>query len=288
MPRVDARKGRSRTAAQTPPPRRRRPAPRRLKLALWGGGIALVLAIVAGAGALAWSSGWLGRAAADLRSGVVAMTVDAGFSVQEVLVIGRRATDSTALLDAVGVVRGDPILAFDPDGARAAIVALPWVRNATVERRLPDTIVIRLEERRPMALWQHDGRVVVIDREGVALTDRGLGRFSGLPLIVGAGAPDHAPAFLALLDAEPVVAERVLAAVRVAGRHWQLRLDNGVAVRLPEDDVGAALRRLAHAERAEGVFDRDIVAIDLRFDDRMIIQASPLAAERRRLPEENT
>jgi len=74
----------------------------------------------------------------------------------------------------------------------------------------------------------------------------------------------------------------------VAGRHWQLRLDNGVAVRLPEDDVGAALRRLAHAERAEGVFDRDIVAIDLRFDDRMIIQASPLAAERRRLPEENT
>ncbi len=282
MPRVNAR------TVKKPQPPRRRPPPRRLKLALWGGSMALVLVLIAGAGTLAWSSGWGGRAVQSVRGGVVELTVKAGFSVQEVLVIGRRSTEAEALLAAVGVRRGDPILAFDPDAVRAAIIDLPWVRNATVERRLPDTIVIRLEERRPMALWQHGGRFVVVDREGVELTDDRLDRFAGLPLVVGAGAPAHAAGFLALLHTEPLVAGRVRAAVWVGGRHWELRLDNDVAVRLPEDDVAAALRRLALAEQDAGLFDRDIVAIDLRFDDRMIIQASPLAAERRRLPEENT
>jgi cell division protein FtsQ len=262
--------------------------PRRLRLALRGGAVLLVLALSAGAGAWAWTSGWTAEAAAALRQRTLEATVAAGFVVDDVLVSGRSATDAVAIIEALKINRGDPILAFDPGAAQARIEALSWVRHAWVERRLPATILVRIEERRPMAIWQHGHQLRVIDTEGEVLTETGLARFPHLPMIVGGDAPDHASHFLPLLDEHPLIGRRVVSAILVARRRWELRFDNGVTVRLPEADVAGALRRLAWLEAAHGLFDRDIVTIDLRMADRLIIQTSPLATERRLLPEEST
>src|SRR3546814_952595 len=107
-------------------------------------------------------------------------------------------------------------------------------------------------------------------------------------MIVGPDAPEHASEFLALVAARPGIADRVEAAVRVSGRRWDLHLANGVDIRLPEDGVAEALDRLSEMAAASTLFERDIIAIDLRLGDRLVIQTSPFAAERRRMPEENT
>ncbi len=216
------------------------------------------------------------------------LTAGMGLSVQEVLVYGREATRPIELLAALGIGRGDPILMLDPDVARDRIEGLPWVREAWVQRQLPDTVVVRIEERRPLALWQNEQRLTLIDDEGEVLGDGEVGAFADLPQVVGADAPDHAPQFLPMLAAEPEVAGRVSAAVRIGGRRWDLRLDNGVAVRLPEDDVPLALHRLARLQREEGLFDRDVLAIDLRIADHLVIRTSTQVYERMQLPEENT
>ncbi|MEQ8965582.1 MAG: cell division protein FtsQ/DivIB, partial [Azospirillaceae bacterium] len=266
----------------------RRPMPRAAARALrWGGfggpAAALIVgglwAVTSGAAADAWTR--TGEAALDATAGL-------GFSVQEVLVAGRHATDGDLLLETLDVDRGAPILAFDPDRARDAIEALPWVRTATVERRLPDTVFVSLVERRPLALWQHDGRFQVIDAEGVVLTERGLDRFDHLPMVVGGDAPENARALLEVLDSVPAVADRVEAAIRVGQRRWNLRLDNGVTVRLPEAGLAGALARLAAVERDDGLLDRDIRSIDLRIAGRLVIRTTPVANELRLLPEENT
>jgi len=269
-------------------PARRRPMPRAVRRTLrWtglGGPAAVLLAagiwaVAGGGGAAAWER--TERAMLDATGGL-------GFSVQEVLVSGRHATDGDVLLDTLGVERGTPILAFDPQAAREAVEALPWVRSATVERRLPDTVFVALVERRPMALWQYEGRFRLVDAEGVVLTDRRLERFAHLPLVVGADAPANARALLEVLDSVPAVADRVEAAIRVGERRWNLRLDNGVTVRLPEAGLAGALARLASVERDDGLIDRDIRSIDLRIAGRLVIRTTPVANELRRLPEENT
>ncbi|HET8729003.1 MAG TPA: cell division protein FtsQ/DivIB [Alphaproteobacteria bacterium] len=288
MSRLEAQRAGTRTARKTAAPARRRPVSparqRLIRLGLPGAAAAAVLMF----GVWAFVSGWAERTATEVGDGFIRMTVDAGFSLQEVLVTGRSQTDKAELLAALGVGRGDPILRFDPKAAQGSILALPWIKTATVERRLPDTIFIRLEERRPMALWQNDRRLKVIDQDGQVLTEEGLSAYADLPMIVGPDAPEHAPEFLALLAGNPTIAERVEAAVRVGGRRWDLKLENGVDIRLPEDGVEAALTQLSDMAAVSALFERDIIAIDLRITDRLVIQTSPFAAERRRLPEENT
>lgn len=286
MPRLKD-KPRSRRSDRAARPRRR-PTPAVLRWLLHGGGVLLLLAALAAGGAWIWHVGWVTAAVQRAQQAVLQATAAAGFRIEEVLVTGRTQTDAAALLAALAVGRGDPIFALDPEAARRAIEALPWVRRARIERRLPDSIHVRIEERRPMALWQNEQRLKLIDDVGSVLTDRDLGAYAGLPLVVGADAPRLAPGFLAQLTAHPAIRTRVVAAVRVGGRRWDLRLDNGVSVRLPEQDLAAALQRLEVLAERDRVFDRDIIAIDLRLGDRLIIQTSPVASERRHLPEENT
>ncbi|MCH7555160.1 MAG: cell division protein FtsQ, partial [Proteobacteria bacterium] len=56
------------------------------------------------------------------------------------------------------------------------------------------------------------------------------------------------------------------------GRRWNLRLDNGVDVELPEAGINAAWRRLADIERRHRLLSRDITAIDLRLPDRLVVR----------------
>lgn len=294
MPRVKPsrqppRPGKARTAVRNPQRHKRRPPPQPWHRRIVVAGAVLV-PTMAVATSIAWylHSGTAGAHWDRTRSAAVETSVAIGLSVGDVLATGRRETSVAALRSALGVDRGDPILLVDLPAARQAVEDLPWVRTARVERRLPDTLIVTLEERAPLALWQREGRVSLIDAEGIVLTETGLDRFVDLPLVVGPDAPTHAPALLATVANEPSVAEHLRAGIRVSNRRWDLELDNGVVLRLPEQGVAEALARLARVEAEDALLDRDIVSIDLRLPDRLVIQTSPIASELRLLPEEST
>ncbi len=273
--------------AKPPAPPRRRPARHILRRVGLGGAGLLAIGLV-GTVYWAFTSGWVSRTVEAAVDRTLAMTVDAGLGVRNVLVTGRDRTPGADILAALQVETGTPILAFDPERARDAVAALPWIRNVVIERRFPDTIYLRLEERQPLALWQSDRTMRVIDADGVVLTEDGLEDYAALPLVVGLGAPDHAGPLLEKLAERPAIADRVEAAILVSERRWDLRLDNGVNVRLPEKGIDEALLRLSEIEADNGLLDRDIVAIDLRIGDRLVVQTTPGASQRRRMPEEDT
>lgn len=201
-----------------------------------------------------------------------------GLSIQDVRVIGRSQTRKDELLAAVGVERGDPIFGFDTELARLRIERLGWVEAATVTRLLPDTIRIEINEREPFALWQRGGELSLIDAGGRPITDEGVQDFAHLPFIVGFGAPRAAPQLLNLMRAEqPQLLARVRAFVRVSDRRWNLRLENGVDVKLPETGVGAALALLAAQDSKNRILSRDIAAVDLRLPDRVTVELTESA-----------
>ena len=141
-------------------------------------------------------------------------------------------------------------------------------------------VFVRVEERQPLALWQHDGRIALVDRLGEIIQRSGLEKFADLPLIVGDGAPEHAAQLIDLLQTYPAVASVIEAAVRVSKRRWNLRLRNGIDVRLPEQNISAALTRLDDFQREHALLDRDVVAVDLRVPDRLIVRVGRDSAPR--------
>jgi len=258
----------------------RRPAPPRwLKPALRAGIAATALGVVVGVPMWRGQEGHAQSAGAWLEEKGLIVSAGFGLAVREVLVQGRSESDGNAVLAALQVRRGSPTLAFDPTAAKERLERLPWVRRATVERRLPDTIFARLEERTPMALWQMDGKLALVDTDGMVIADADLARFRALPQIIGDGAPDHAPAILAITAAEPDLRARVTAMTWVGQRRWTITFDNGVELHLPEQDAGRAWAKFAAMERNQSLLGRDVAAIDLRLPDRTVVRLSP-GAER--------
>ena len=242
-------------------------------------------AALAMVGGLYWlyQDGWFGRQADALQLAALDGTARLGLRVEEVLVEGRARTESEEILARLGLETGRPILAVDPKAARAALEALPWVRTATVERQLPGTVYIRLAEREPLALWQDQGVIQVIDRDGAVIPGVEPRRFAHLPLVVGPDAPAHAATLIAVMNSEPELRQRVTAAVRVGGRRWNIQIEGRIDVRLPEADAAAAWAQLARIERQQGLLSRNVIIIDLRLPDRLVVRTDseqgPLADE---------
>ncbi len=249
---------------------------------LWQrGGIVLAAVLAFGGTGWLWSSGWIQRSLERTELALLAATADAGLELDDVLVEGRKRTERSVVLETLGVVRGQPILAFDPHAAKARLERLPWIRGAAVERRLPDAIYVRLVERQPLARWQNQGRLAVIDRRGEVIPGAEPKAFARLLVVVGEGAADRTPDLLAMLNGEPELRSRVSAAVWVRGRRWNLRLDDSIDVRLPERNPGAAWAELARAQREHGVLRRDVAVVDLRLPDRLVVRTTSEAAPKR-------
>jgi cell division protein FtsQ len=250
-------------------------SPRRRRAPRWVwrvAAFALGVAVIGGAGFAVHLSGWDAATIERVRAKAIALTVEAGLTVNDVVVQGRGRTSGDAILAALGAARGTPMLEISPAAAKARLEALPWIRSASVERLLPDTLYVQVTERQPLALWQRKGKLELIDREGAVVPLPGLEAFSDLIILVGDDAPKAAPALLEMLASEPTLRPHVSAAVRVGGRRWNLKLDSGIDVALPEDNVGAAWHQLAQLDRTDGLLKRDILKVDLRLPDRLVLQ----------------
>ena len=202
-------------------------------------------------------------------------TARLGLVVADVKVEGREATDRDTILAALGAAPGAPILGVSPARAKEQLERLPWVRSAVVERRLPDTLYVRLVERKPLALWQHGGKLDLLDHDGTVIPVGHLDRFAKLPLVVGEHAANHAAKLLDILATEPDLAARVSAAIRVGDRRWNLRIDNAIDVLLPADSPGSAWTELANLERSSAILKRDVQVVDVRLPDRLVVRVNP-------------
>jgi len=268
------------TAATKPDLAKLKGKPRKRATPIWrrrwvrGTAIALMLVLVGGGGWWTFRSGALSQLVEAVKWQVIAASIHTGLKIEEVLVVGRQNTDRDLLLRALGTARGSPILAFDVARAKARVEALPWVRQASVERMLPDTILLTVEERRPLALWQHSGQFALIDYEGAVILRNGLEDYRDLMIVVGPDAPVHTASLLEFLGTQPELMNLVRAAVRVGGRRWNLTLEGGINVQLPEENPTVAWMRLAQYQRSHGVLERDVELVDLRLPDRLIVRKS--------------
>jgi cell division protein FtsQ len=210
-----------------------------------------------------------------------AIANSAGFRIRTVAINGRRQLSQDEVLAIGGVSGRSSLLFLDAASVREKLKANAWISEATVLKLYPDQLRIDIVERTAFALWQRDGRLSVISEDGAVLEHYVSPAFRSLPLVVGRGAETHARDFLALLARYPRVNSVTRAAIFVGERRWNLRLNDGLDIRLPENDVGNALAMLSTLDKDDHLFSRDIVAVDMRLPDRLTVQLSDDAAKAR-------
>ncbi|HEY2032399.1 MAG TPA: FtsQ-type POTRA domain-containing protein [Rhizomicrobium sp.] len=221
-------------------------------------GLTLIAGLLAG--------GYVGRAIGAVNHGMDAIAADAGFGISSVHLAGNRHTPPASVLAALGFEPGQSIFDADVHAARARLMQLEWVAEADVSRRYPDSISVAIVEKRPYALWQAADGLHVIEHSSKPITFARAEDYPHLPLFIG-GAPQGGADLVDAIAQHRAVVARVKAMQLISGRRWNLILDDGVVVKLPEDGWQQQLDALEHLIVDKSVLERDIVEIDLRSPD---------------------
>lgn len=191
---------------------------------------------------------------------------DAGFRVDQIETRGSPHMDAVTVTAIALKDQSRSMLLYDTDKARGALLQYGWVKDAQVSRRLPNIVFIRITERVPAAIWQNQGTLSLIDRDGIFIESVSLNAMPDLPLVIGPGANLQEPAYQTLMVAAPALKPRVKAATWVGNRRWNLLFDTGETMMLPEgaDVAAATLRDFAQRDGTRPVLGRGYINIDLR------------------------
>ncbi len=199
---------------------------------------------------------------------------EAGFRVRSVDVQGIQRMDSKPVFQIALDQKSMAMPLVDVAGIRERLLQYGWVKDARVSRRLPDTLVIDIVERKPAALWQDQQKLSLIDSEGVVLDRVPISDMPDLPLLVGSGANARSEELNSLLASVPTLKPQLESASWVGRRRWDLHFQSGETVALPEGDgeAKAALAKFARLDRSAGLLGRGILRFDLRIPGKMVVR----------------
>jgi cell division protein FtsQ len=204
-----------------------------------------------------------------------------GLGLDQVTIAGISQIRENEVLAAGGLHDKLSLAFVDANELRERLERVPMIKSAAVRKLYPNELVITLTEREPHAIWQLNGELFVIAADGTVIDLMQDERLVDLPLVVGEGANLRHKDYLALLEAAGPLKERIRAGMLVSGRRWNLKMDNGMDVRLPELGAADALARLAKLEREQKILEKDVLAIDLRMADRVVVRLTEEAASAR-------
>jgi cell division protein FtsQ len=231
--------------------------------------------------ALLWLAASFFGLPAMLGAEVSELAGRAGFAVAKIEVRGLERMEEAPVSDIAVKYVDRSMLSVDLDSLRAEIMTLGWVKEARVSRRLPDALVVQVIERQPVAVWQHDGRLSLIDTSGIVLGSVDPEAIPDLPLVVGPEANMRTEALARLMDAAPALKPMLAGATWVGNRRWNLRFQSGEQLLLPEGDAeaAAALVNFARMDGVDRLLGRGVLRFDMRDPGRFVLRLPPGQSE---------
>jgi len=204
-----------------------------------------------------------------------------GFGLNKVTISGIARLGEAELLQSGGISDRNSLVFLSVASVRQRLLADPYIQSAEVRKLYPNELSISIVERDPFALWQLNGEVYIVGRDGTQIEQMRDRDLVDLPLVVGEGANLKVADYVALLDAAGPLRAKIRAGMLISGRRWTLKMQNGLDVRLPEEHAADAVRRLVRLDRESGLLEKDVLMVDLRMPDRVVLRLTEEAAAAR-------
>jgi cell division protein FtsQ len=202
---------------------------------------------------------------------------DQRFAIRNVEVIGARHTPAAQLNEITSSYVGANLFKMNIAGVQRELGGLAWVSRIEIEKRLPDTLRIRITERVPAALLQTESGIDYVDESGLPFA--GLSPVVGdpdLPLIHDATGPELrrcVEMLKALRTQDPALYSRLSEVRPIAPRGFAV-FDRELAatIYVNSEDLAPRWRQLYSIAAAEGYTAKSIDYADLRFSDRIVVK----------------
>jgi len=147
--------------------------------------------------------------------------------------------DTRLVLQALRVDVDGNFFTADLRKLRSSLESLPWVRNVSIRREFPDSLVVRFEEHQALGRWNGSALVNNQGEVFTATTDRVLPSFSGQD---GTSAEVAQQYMMFSQQLEPLNLK--VTQLSLSPRHaWQMKLDNGLVLELGREDMQQRLAR---------------------------------------------
>lgn len=199
-------------------------------------------------------------------------TNDIGFTVNKLTIEGRKHTNNKKISEALQIKYRDPIFSISLERAKTKLESIEWIKYAIVERNLPNNIHISIIEHTPIALGQKDHKLYIIDEEGNIIKENNLAEFSTLPIIIGEGAEIYANSLIKTLKENLSLYKRINSIIRISERRWNIRFDNDLEVKLPEDNYKLAWKKVIKMYNNKELFLPANSSIDLRVSNKIYVE----------------
>lgn len=204
-----------------------------------------------------------------------------GLGLDKITISGIARLGEAELLAAAGISSRNSLAFLNVERVRRRLLAEPFIQSAEVRKLYPNELSIRIVEREPYALWQLNGELYVVAADGTQVEQMRDRSLVDLPLVVGEGANLKAADYVALLDAAGPLRPKIRAGMLISGRRWTLKMVNGLDIRLPEEGAAAAVQRLVRLDREAGLLNKDVLTVDLRIPDRVVLRLTEEAVAAR-------
>lgn len=233
----------------------------------------------------------VGRQIDSLTEEFYIFTTKLGFTLDDILIEGRDKTSRRAIMEVLALKRGDNILNLDINELKNRLETLPWIRRADIHRSyFPNILHINLIERQVASIWQISEKFHPIDSEGNVI-NAPFRPSKQILLIVGEGAPQHINTLLEIIKKDNDIWPRIKVANFISKRRWNLILDNietGVTIKLPEENVEQAWKKLVKLDHTQGILKRKLTFIDLRLKNKVIVKLGKMTDDERKKLKENS
>lgn len=204
-----------------------------------------------------------------------------GLGLNKITISGIARLSESELLQSGGISNRNSLVFLSVASVRRRLLADPYIQSAEVRKLYPNELSIAIVERDPYALWQLNGEVYIVGRDGAQIEQMRDPELVDLPLVVGEGANLKVAEYVALLEAAGPLRSKIRAGMLISGRRWTLKMQNGLDVRLPEERAADAVRRLVRLQREAGLLEKDVLMVDLRMPDRVVLRLTEEAAAAR-------
>lgn len=204
----------------------------------------------------------------DLQNKFYNITAKMGLVLENLEIGDLKNVTAQEIVECLQADKGAAIFSIDLANVKKRLEENIWVESAIVARKLPTTISIQVKERMPIAIWQFEGRLYLIDSDGNRIDTYHGQKFENLIQVVGIDANIYAQSLLNELNKYPALVARVKSAVRYGQRRWNLNFNDNFTVKMPESDFARAYQYLAALNKSAKLFGNNYKTLDLRDVDK--------------------